>query len=321
MTSVYFLMIRELRTTKIHHHHHHLLMITALFFFGRSICSTKKNHSNPKSPEKQLGPLDPSIRSLRFPPTALVQRSRRRSTRSLLGTPVRRRLEAPRLRACGALLNRNEKKGGEELEASAKVAISMQKQKETVIHEIWRLKTLEGLGNEQSNHGPHSFWGLGSEKPPKISKQIQVWQLDYLITKIGQIEFQVNSPADSLDSLLSKVLAHLSHSFHVFSCLKSPSQVMQSMGFDLSEDRKQNIPIRNQQSSYDNLQQLTTTTTTTFRLSCESAGWRPTPWQYVLWFGSRAQHMKGFMTSSSIGNDKVKARHSRDLSMRYWVFL
>ena len=92
-------------------------------------------------------------------------------------------------------------------------------------------------------------------------------------TKIGQIEFQVNSPADSLDSLLSKVLAHLSHSFHVFSCLKSPSQVMQSMGFDLSEDRKQNIPtMRNQQSSYDNLQQLTTTTTTTFRLSCESPG-------------------------------------------------
>lgn len=140
-------------------------------------------------------------------------------------------------------------------------------------------------------------------------------------TKIGQIEFQVNSPADSLDSLLSKVLAHLSHSFHVFSCLKSPSQVMQSMGFDLSEDRKQNIPIINQQSSYDNLQQLTTTTTTTFRLSCESPGWRPTTWQYVLWFGSRAQPVKGFMTSCSMGNDKVKARHSRDLNMRYWVFL
>ena len=104
---------------------------------------------------------------------------------------------------------------------------------------------------------PHSSEGQDQRRIPKFSKQFRFssWIIWYI--SIGQIEFQVNSPADSLDSLLSQVLAHLSHSFHEFSCFfKAVRRSCRVWALISPRTAVSKHPVfRHRQSSHDNLQQ------------------------------------------------------------------
>ena len=146
MTSVYFLMIRELRTTKVHHHrhhhhHHHHLMITAVFFEDPSV---QKKHSNPKSPENRLD-LDPSGSLQPLGPTESADPPYRWSA-----PPGRREAHHEGTeRTCGALLNRNEKKGGEAAGSVAKVAMHAETKGDcnTWAMKIWKLERVWAMSN------------------------------------------------------------------------------------------------------------------------------------------------------------------------------